>query len=251
MKEDTGVENSAQGIGNMARIASINTNKRLNTRTASDRFGNWLQRQQVDLVVNQEPSTSSLPPVTPDGYTGVGGNNRIYCWVRNGRSLPKCHLVADWLQRLDLGELIVYNVYLDAYRRQTRAEQLVKLTEELGTEANNGKAILVLGDFNLAPALEDGLYGGQPSTYNSDVERRPLRRMLQLGRLVDLGQGDTGRQWTLERLIGGKLSQFRCDLALISDRLAKQTRLGYDHGVRVGAERFTDHSALLVDVPLA
>lgn len=248
MVRDISSQDSNKEGGKLSRIASINTKKRLNTPTAQDLFGRWLRRQRVDLVLSQEPSKSSLPLVTPEGYTGVGGNNGVYCWIRNGRPLPRHDLVAGWSQRLDFGDLVVYNVYLDAYGRRRRAEQLTSLTAELGLQANRGKATIVLGDFNLAPALGDGLYGGRPSTFNSEIDRQPLRRMLQAGRLIDLGQGDAGRQWTMERLIKGKQSQFRCDLALIPARLAEQSRLEYDHGVRVGRDRFTDHSALLVDV---
>jgi len=56
-------------------------------------------------------------------------------------------------------------------------------------------------------------------------------------------------EFTIKRMTCGKLSQFRCDLALASRQLAAHLSIQVAHGVRSGASAFTDHSALVVADP--
>lgn len=58
-------------------------------------------------------------------------------------------------------------------------------------------------------------------------------------------------KWTIERETQSKKVYFRCDLALASDYIAPKLKFHYDHSTRSGKEAFTDHSALLIDVPVS
>jgi len=56
-------------------------------------------------------------------------------------------------------------------------------------------------------------------------------------------------EFTIERMIRGKRSQFRCDLALVSHQLVDRLSIQVAHEVRCGDHSFTDHSALLLTDP--
>ncbi|MGH8901040.1 MAG: hypothetical protein ACRDYA_05005 [Egibacteraceae bacterium] len=155
---------------------------------------------------------------------------------------------ADAVQRVELSWLVVLNVYLDAYARAARAAELVRLRRLLEAEAE--RPVLVIGDFNLAPRPEDGRYDGLPSSFNSDVDRTPFVELLATAGLIDCAAEPAPAQYSLSRMVRGKVSEFRCDLALLSDYLCPSVRVAYDHSVRAGDARFTDHSAVLIDLPV-
>lgn len=116
--------------------------------------------------------------------------------------------------------------------------------------AEGGRPLLICGDFNLAPRPQDGLYDGEVSEFTADTERKALQHLLQSAWLVDTTGADGEAKFTFERLFTGKLSRFRCDLALLSDHLAAGVPVAARHEVRTGPEAFTDHSAILLDLPL-
>jgi hypothetical protein len=77
-----------------------------------------------------------------------------------------------------------------------------------------------------------------------------LAYLLTSARLIDATcPGDRVKpQFTFERITKGQPSKFRCDLALVSERLGASVVASYDHSVRTGDRAFTDHSAVIVDV---
>ncbi|MFF3358149.1 methyltransferase domain-containing protein [Streptomyces sp. NPDC002917] len=115
--------------------------------------------------------------------------------------------------------------------------------------AEKGRPLLVCGDFNLAPRPEDGLFGEETSTFTTEAERQALQQLTQVADLIDT-TADEAPVFTFERIFNGKPSRFRCDLALLSDHLTATTTVTVDASVRSGPKGFTDHSALLIDLPL-
>ncbi|MFJ8164156.1 methyltransferase domain-containing protein [Streptomyces sp. NPDC096136] len=86
--------------------------------------------------------------------------------------------------------------------------------------------------------------------FTADIERKAFLHLLQTAWLVDTTGGDGEAEFTFERMFTGKLSRFRCDLALLSGHLAVGVPVAARHEVRTGPEAFTDHSAILLDLPL-
>ena len=120
-------------------------------------------------------------------------------------------------------------------------ENLSKSIQDFGRNS-----MLIAGDFNLAPQLEDGWYGDDFSNFTIKAERICFHKLLTDFDLHDIG---TEIEWapTFERQIKGKSSRFRCDLFLINSQLIADSRLSYDHGFRTQAGK-SDHSALLLEL---
>lgn len=231
----------------MLTTVSLNLNKRVNSAMTRVRLAQWLQDKGVHLLFAQEPwkqpvsQSCSVADLVP-----LGGNNKVWAWVDSRLVAPEWKLLSDYCMQIKLGYLVVFNVYLDAYEQRSRAVQLEGLIKMMGEERN--RPSIVIGDFNIAPSETDGLRDGLPSTFNSEVDREPLKKLMDSMRLVDLGSRFSDAQWTIERQIGGHSIQFRCDLALASDYVAPDIVFEYDHSVRIGVSRFTDHSALCLKV---
>ncbi|MFD3680055.1 methyltransferase domain-containing protein [Streptomyces sp. NPDC058613] len=232
-------------------LASINLNKRLGADGARSKFAAWLRTHDVGVIVAQEPykPADRRPPLLP-GYVCAGGDGHLAAWVREDIATPPVSAPATWAQRIELGWLTVLQVHLDAYTSAARTTQLDELATLVAAEG--GRPLLICGDFNLAPRPEDGLYDGEISGFTADTERKALENLLQSGWLVDTTSpgGEAEAEFTFERIFTGKLSRFRCDLALLSDHLAAGVPVSARHEVRTGPEAFTDHSALLLDLPL-
>jgi len=233
----------------MIRIASINLRKGIRNAIRRERFSRWLATTGVDVVLTQEPSVLEAHrwPALP-GYTLIHGSSRVGAWVRSGLRPPPLSTSTDFAQRLDFGYASVYNVYLDAYLQTARAGQLHNLAKLLTEE--DQRPLILLGDFNLAPSPRDGMAGKRESTFNSDIDRLPLAALMQRQQLVDALRSAAEPEFTIERELRGTLVRFRCDLALVSDSWAANIRCRYDHSVRSGEHSFTDHSAIIVDVPV-
>lgn len=57
-------------------------------------------------------------------------------------------------------------------------------------------------------------------------------------------------QFTIERQQSGMHSRFRCDLALVPDHLLPMVNVQYIHSTRASEQAFTDHSGILMDIPV-
>lgn len=232
----------------MVRLASINLNKGLRNRDRFSRLLHWLRENEVEILLVQEPSRAApaewqhIP-----GFRWLGGNEKVSTWVEERWSLPDAVQVDGFVQQLRIGYAIVYNAYLDAYSQATRAAQLRRLDELVSSQPLS--PTLIVGDFNLAPEAADGLSNGAPSNFNSAVDREPFHHLLTRGGLVDRLSSATP-EFTIERVIGPRNSQFRCDLALISDYWSPDISCRYSHAVRTKEVGFTDHSAILLDIPV-
>jgi Methyltransferase domain/Endonuclease/Exonuclease/phosphatase family len=231
------------------RLASINLNKRLGNPAVRARLADWLQGQRVDLLIGQEPwKPADRDPLTIAGFRQVGGDSRLYAWIAERWESPSSSRPRDFAQRIELSWLVVLNIYLDAYATTTRATQLTELASILAAE--DGRPVIAAGDFNLAPRPTDGLTDGRPSSFNNATDRIPFQRLIDAAGLTD-ATADLPPQFTVARQRSGKQIQFRCDLALISHYLASAVVVTYDHTTRDGHASFTDHSAILIDLPVS
>jgi len=234
-------------------IASVNCNKRLGNPKAVMLLDQLLVQNDIDLVLVQEPwPHSRTSPVELPFYRSLGGNSNVFAWVKDGYEISKSKVIQPYWQCLSAGYLLIHNVYLDAYQRSTRAQQLTAIKE--GLCKFEDRPHVVVGDFNLAPGPEDGLSGGSPSNFNGPEDREPFKNLLRDQKMVDAtSQQNLGKQeFTIVRSIAGLQTRFRCDLCLVSDYLfaTKTAAVKYDHSVRDRSTGFTDHSALVLDLPV-
>jgi hypothetical protein len=231
------------------RLASINLNKRLGNPTVRARLAGWLQDKRVDVLVAQEPwKPANRDPLTIAGFRQVGGDSRLHAWIAERWEPPSLSRPRDFAQRIELSWLVVLNIYLDAYATATRSAQLIELGSILAAE--DGRPTVAVGDFNLAPRPSDGLTDGRPSSFNNATDRTPFQRLLDGAELMD-ATADPIPQFTVERQRSGKQIQFRCDLALIPRHLASAVVVTHDHITRDKQAGFTDHSAVLIDLPVS
>jgi SAM-dependent methyltransferase len=81
------------------------------------------------------------------------------------------------------------------------------------------------------------------------VDRRPFRNLLTSRHLCDATA--TGSvEYTIERSRGDVISRFRCDLALVTDYVRRSVDVRYEHSSRLSEACFSDHSAIILDVPV-
>jgi hypothetical protein len=184
-------------------LASVNAKKRLGALDARKRFGLWLERREVTLVVVQEGwrAGGSVPP-PPPGMLFLDGDAALAAWIREGIGRPRVHRSEAWWQTVLLGHLAIHSVHLDPYTAAKRIEQLQILAERLPTGD-----IIVLGDFNLAPRLVDGIYGTLPSRFTSAGERRAFAEVLATRGLADATCAEPP-EYTLSRQIRRSESSF-------------------------------------------
>ena len=141
------------------RVATLNLNRRLFSRRED--IAAWCAAWGVEVLLLQEcwPQTASYsagPPLA--GLRWIGGDGELGAYAVGEEATSVRH-DAHHLE-VRVGGRSLHDVYLDANRARAREKQLLQVTDRLGVAP-----ALVAGDFNLAPAPEDGLYGGQASTY--------------------------------------------------------------------------------------
>lgn len=151
---------------NILRIASINLNKRLGNPAVRAKLTAWLHHHHVDILVAQEPRKPvNRTAINLTDYRPVDGNGDLFCWSVERFTIPPVSRPDTFVQRLELGWLVLYNTYLDCDSTTSRHHQLRRFQEIIAVE--NGRPILACGDFNLAPRPVDGLNNGRPSKFNS------------------------------------------------------------------------------------
>jgi hypothetical protein len=234
-------------------VASLNCNKRLGNPKVLGLIENWLAENKVDVFLAQEPwPHGRTTPIDLLHHRPLGGNSRVYSWVKDGYEVNQGELVQPYWHVIKVGYLYLHNVYLDAYRQQNRAEQLARAIVDLQKYGDQPQ--VVMGDFNLAPKLEDGLIDSSPSKFNGPIDREPFSNLLSSVKLVDATSAHLlGRQeFTIDRSRDQSHIRFRCDLCLISDYLfaTDAVQVKYDHTVRSSAPTFSDHSAIVIDLPV-
>ena len=228
------------------RLASINLRRCLGkpAKVLQARF--WLAAHKPDFVLAQDPggAKADLRTVFP-GWKLLDATEFVATWQLESIISSKPIYLEPRIALFNYLELVFANAYLCPNKSAKRALSLELLCVKL--QKINKKAI-VTGDFNLAPEAHDGLFGQDISQWTSTKERSAFQNVLSSCALKDaLSPANCGRQeFSLERTINGKLSRFRCDIALIPISL-KNYSAQYDHSVRVGKTAFTDHSAIILD----
>lgn len=169
----------------MITIASINLNKRFFNLKARSKLEEWLKKNNASFLLMQESwLRQNNRPDLFSNYCPLGGNQKVFSWVNT--QYKKLNTETEsFYQRIEVEYLVVYNVYLDAYKQLTRANQLKQLTKQLLGELN--KPILITGDFNIAPTPGDGLINNEPSKFNSKIDRQPLTDLIKACSVIDLG----------------------------------------------------------------
>lgn len=229
------------------RIVSINLNQRLGNADARSRFESWLQKLKPDFLLVQEPwRPRSVSRPSLNGYRLAGATSLLAAWIPQGGPEPRAAGESERWQVFHFAGLVVHHVYLSPHSSKERRAHLVELTDSIQPEARN----VVLGDFNLAPRPQDGLFGDKTSRFTARLEREAFKTLLEFSGLVDATATSGEPEFTFERWQRGGQIRFRCDLALLSTSMKSTAEALYDHSVR-SAGGFTDHSALIVDIMTA
>lgn len=235
------------------KIGSLNCNKRLSNPKVLESLQNWLVENDIDLFLSQEPCQSNMLPLPKiPGFEELGGNAKVFSWVKLNYVTPEVMLLQPFLQSIDFGNLLVLNVYLDAYSRKTRSEQLIMIKKI--TDSVRQKQMIILGDFNLAPNLVDGMNGLNYSNFNGKSDRESFNKVLISANLVDTTSKEkTGKQeYSIERKNDQSTIRFRCDLCVTSESLfsSESFSVKYDHSIRNIMTGISDHSAMIINVPI-
>ena len=218
----------------------------LNCNRASKRLYDYIMQKNPDIVLLQEwishkkdrsdeaqSIVHSLGCVSSTRYLVTASNQDHIILHKSERILVTQH-----------DDIVVINTYFPAGKTRDRIEHMENLSKIIQDFGIN--SMLIAGDFNLAPQLEDGWYGDDLSNFTKKAERICFHKLLTDFDLHDMG---TEIEWapTFERQIKGKSSRFRCDLFLVSSELISSSRLSYDHSFRT-QEGMSDHSALLLEL---
>jgi len=233
---------------NRMKIISVNLNNRLGNPKARYQITRWLSEHQPSLFLVQEPCPGiSDYFIEIDGYVWLGGNTNIAAY-RKANFNPSLKILQRndrWIT-LNLDTIDIHNLYFPA----DKANKRKKLFEDVLTilSSDISKKHLLFGDFNMAPREIDGLHGGNVSDWTKKYERQLFNSLLEKLNVVDLFvEKNSKNEYTFERMNAGKLTQFRCDLALVDNQLAINSIIKLDHQVRKGDLRFTDHSAIILE----
>ncbi len=234
------------------KVVSVNLNQRLGNVAARSRFELWLQTHGPELLVSQEPfkpRQESRPALA--GYRLIGTSPLVSSWIADDSAPRSVIQHSDRWHEIRLGDVTVHNVYLSAHSSKDRRELLLRIAEKMAKIREEPS--IIVGDFNLAPGPEDGLFGDKFSEFTKPGERRAFAELIGAGGLADATCRTAGSptEFTFERVQYGQHGRFRCDLALISAALMDSATVAYDHSVRMGAGAFTDHSAIIVQVAAA
>ena len=165
------------------KLASINMRKGANNPQRLSSLQRWLSEIDFDILIVQEPVAkgASLPPVMHRLHL-VEGDARLACWSRLvGIIRSEAHSVPAI--KVETPSAVICCTYLSASSSATRITQLRELCRLL---RQPGKPIILLGDFNLAPSLEDGRFGDAASDWTKKGERKALGELVDVIGLADL-----------------------------------------------------------------
>jgi exodeoxyribonuclease-3 len=192
----------------------------------------WLGNQQPDVLVLQEIKqlTENFPAEALEeiGYHSIASGQNVNLYVPNGSEVgsDKYKYKLDWLAAL--------RGFLES---------------ELAQHEN----LVVLGDFNIAPADED-VY--DPEKWGDAILCSPLERQA-LGKLIDLGLTDVFRQfeqpegtfsWWDYRAAGFRRNAgLRIDLILASNSLTGCCTASYVDKEPRAWERPSDHAPVVAE----
>lgn len=220
----------------------------LNCNRASQRLSAEIQKNNADIVLLQEwiSHKTDQSELAMELLPGLGMISATRYLVTSSK---ENHIILHKSDRILVTKhdnSIVINTYFPAGKTSERNEHMNKLMLIMGNLGS--QPLMIAGDFNLAPRLEDGWYGDNYSTFTKKSERVLFQNILTKFDLYDVG---SGIEWapTFERQIKGKRSRFRCDLFLVRSEFKESLELTYHHNFRTH-EGMSDHSALFLELDL-
>lgn len=251
------------------KIATWNVNS-LNVRLPH--VLDWLKQHDPDVLVLQEikQTTEAFPAkaLAEAGYASIASGQKTYNGVAVVAKTMPTDPVTDFpgfedpqrrILASTVGGIRVVNLYvpngqsLESDKYRYKLEWLKALRDFLTNELSAHDDVIVLGDFNIAPA-DDDVY--DPEKWGDDVlcspaERSALQSILSLG-FVDVfrkfEQEDKTFSWWDYRFAGFRRNAgLRIDLILASRQLADRCSASYVDKEPRGWERPSDHAPVVAE----
>lgn len=257
---------------NSLKIASWNVNS---LRVRLPHVLAWLNEHQPDIVALQElkiPDADFPFEVIQDaGYSVIASGQRTYNGVavlsRNSATdivtdLPGLEDPQRRVLAVTVDDIRVINVYIPngesitSEKYQYKLNWLDKFELYLRAESKKHSKIVILGDFNIAPANIDvhdpAEWEGQ--VLFSEPERQAFYRMLQLGFqdcFRQLNPDDKSYSWWDYRMNAFKRDRgLRIDHILANHRLAMTCKRAYIDKTPREWERPSDHAPVVAEFEL-
>ncbi len=252
------------------KVASWNVNS---LKVRREQLVDWLAQEPIDVIGLQETKLpdDNFPKdeIEAAGYQVVFTGQRTY----NGVALLSRHAAQDVVTSLPGMEddpqrrfiaatfdgMRVFNLYvpngqaIDSDKFTYKMKWLDCLRDELARAVSTHDKVLVMGDFNIAPADADvhDPKAWEGKLHCSDAERAAL------GRLFELGLKDSFRlfeqtpglySWWDYRMAAFRRNRgLRIDLILTSEKLAEQCIRSYIDREPRAAERPSDHAPVIAE----
>jgi len=251
------------------KIATWNVNS-MNVRQAH--VLEWLQTHEPDVLVLQEIKqltekfpTSALEDI---GYYSIASGQKTYNGVAVISKTEPTEPVTDFLDLDDpqrrilaatAGGVRVIDLYVPngskvgSEKYEYKLKWLASLRSFLDLEIQKHENLVVLGDFNIAPADED-VYDPEKwgdAILCSPLERQALRKLLDLG-LTDVfrkfDQPEKSFSWWDYRAAGFRRNAgLRIDLILASATMATRCTASYVDKEPRAWERPSDHAPVIAE----
>ena len=232
----------------------------------------WLQNHEPDVLVLQEIKqlTEMFPQdeLAAAGYTSLANGQKTYNGVavisKEEPQDPDLELPGlDDPQRrvlaVTIGGVRVINLYVPngsevgSEKYQYKLGWLRALRDYLAAQLEKYDNLVVLGDFNIAPADED-VY--DPEKWGEAILCSPLERAA-LSDLLDLGLADVFRKfdqpeksfswWDYRAAMFRRNAGLRIDLILTSDPMTKRCTASYIDREPRTWERPSDHAPVVAE----
>jgi exodeoxyribonuclease-3 len=251
------------------KIATWNVNS-MNVREAH--VLEWLQSADPDVLVLQEIKqvTEKFPTdaLQAIGYHSIASGQKTYNGVAVISKTPATDAVTDFPDLDDpqrrilastIGDVRVIDLYIpngsevgsDKY--EYKLGWLASLCRFIEAEIRNHEKLVVLGDFNIAPADEDV---HDPAAWGEGILCSPAERKA-LRDLIDLGLTDVFRKfehpektfsWCDYRAAGFRRNAgLRIDLILASDAMSERCTASYVDREPRTWERPSDHTPVVAE----
>ena len=251
------------------KIATWNVNS-MNVRQGH--VVEWLQTHEPDVLVLQEIKqlTEKFPAdaLREIGYESLASGQKTYNGVAVVSRAPANDPVTDFpgfedpqrrILATTIGDIRIVNLYVPngsevgSEKYDYKLRWLASLRDFLAAELEVHDKLVVLGDFNIAPADAD-VY--DPEKWGDAILCSPREREA-LGRLIDLGLTDVFRKfehpegtfsWWDYRAAGFRRNAgLRIDLILTNDIMTKRCTASYVDKEPRAWDRPSDHAPVVAE----
>ena len=255
------------------KIATWNVNS---LKVRAPQVVEWLALNAPDVVALQEIKQTDdavdCSPFTDAGYHLTTNGQKTYNGVALLTREPATDVRSsianyDDPQRrflsVRIGDVRIVNVYvpngqsLDSPKYDYKLEWLARLRDDLANTLKEAPRLIVLGDFNIAPADADvhDPDAWQGKVLVSDAEREAYNALIDLG-LVDVfrnfDQPDRSFSWWDYRAASFRRNRgLRIDLVLASTTLAAVCCASRIDNIPRGWERPSDHAPVLAEFDIS